>query len=253
MLRQPDGTTCGPTCLHGIYQYYNDPIALDEVTSQAGNVPWGGTLAVLLGCHALARGYSATAYSYNLGVFDPTWFHDTGEARPSLPDKLRARARLRRGPRHVAEIHGYREFLALGGRIRFDDLSEDLIAGHLVAGRPILAGVSATYLYRTPRERGKASVDDDVRGDPSGHFVVLTGYRARGRMVTVADPLDPNPPFHARVFDVGMDRLLGAIMLGVLTYDANLLVIEPPAPGAPPLRAVTGRPGMKRKGWTWRF
>ena len=34
------------------------------------------TLAVLLGCHALRRGYEATIYTFNLQVFDPTWFEE---------------------------------------------------------------------------------------------------------------------------------------------------------------------------------
>jgi hypothetical protein len=35
---------------------------------------------------------------------------------------------------------------------------------------------------------------------------------------------------------VGLDRLAGAILLGVLTYDANLLVIEPKRKSSRPRR-----------------
>jgi hypothetical protein len=45
----------------------------------------------------------------------------------------------------------------------------------------------------------------------------------------VADPYHDNPipgPGGSN-YRVGIIRLLGAIMLGVLSYDANLLVIEP--------------------------
>jgi len=45
--------------------------------------------------------------------------------------------------------------------------------------------------------------------------------------VSVADPLDDNPRFSSRHYRVGIDRLIGAILLGVVTYDANLLVIRP--------------------------
>jgi hypothetical protein len=37
-----------------------------------------------------------------------------------------------------------------------------------------------------------------------------------------------NPKYGSQYYKVGIDRLLGAILLGVLTHDANLLVIHPP-------------------------
>src|SRR6185436_4624146 len=71
---QPDEVTCGPTCLHALYQYYHDTVPLKEVVSGVKHLKTGGTLAVMLGNHALKRGYKAHIYTYNLNVFDPTWF-----------------------------------------------------------------------------------------------------------------------------------------------------------------------------------
>ncbi|MFN7262161.1 MAG: peptidase-C39 like family protein, partial [Cyclobacteriaceae bacterium] len=71
---QPDDITCGPTCLHAIYQYYHDDIPLKEVVNEVKSLKTGGTLAVMLGNHALKRGYKAHIYTYNLNVFDPSWF-----------------------------------------------------------------------------------------------------------------------------------------------------------------------------------
>jgi hypothetical protein len=45
--------------------------------------------------------------------------------------------------------------------------------------------------------------------------------------VTVADPMYPNPRFAALKYNMSVDRVIGAVLLGILTYDANLLVIEP--------------------------
>jgi hypothetical protein len=36
---------------------------------------------------------------------------------------------------------------------------------------------------------------DDVRGQPQGHFVVLSEYDTETREVVVADPLGENPRF----------------------------------------------------------
>jgi hypothetical protein len=56
---------------------------------------------------------------------------------------------------------------------------------------------------------------------------VLCGYDKQQRKVLVADPYLPNPLADDHYYDVELDRLVCAILLGVLTYDANLLIIEP--------------------------
>ena len=73
MLPQPDDTTCGPTCLHAVYRYYDDPVPLPQLIDEVEPLSTGGTLAVSLACHALRRRYRATIYTYNLTLFDPTW------------------------------------------------------------------------------------------------------------------------------------------------------------------------------------
>src|SRR5918993_4209200 len=71
---QPDEVTCGPTCLQALYQYYNDTVPLKDVIRDVKKLRTGGTPAVMLGNHALKRGYKAYIYTYNLNVFDPSWF-----------------------------------------------------------------------------------------------------------------------------------------------------------------------------------
>ena len=57
----------------------------------------------------------------------------------------------------------------------------------------MITGLSATYLYRAVRDIPDTNADDDVRGEPVGHFVVLTGYRRDTREILIADPLEGNP------------------------------------------------------------
>lgn len=230
---QPDDTTCGPTCLHAVYRFYGDPIPLEQVIDECEPLETGGTLAVCLACHALRRGFDAKIYTYNLEVFDPTWFGPDGRVKKDidLSSKLAARLDAKRESRQEvrlrADIRNFLDFLELGGRVRFEDLTPAMIRNQLAKGRPLLTGLSATFLYRSMRQWGPKDADDDVQGDPAGHFVVLCGYYPRRREVLVADPLEDNPPFLSHKYTVGIDRLVGAILLGVLTYDANLLVIEP--------------------------
>jgi len=149
MLPQPDDATCGPTCLHAVYRYDGDPIPLAQVIEETRTIESGGTLAVMLALHALRRGYRATIYTYNLRMFDPTWFT---LPRARLPDKLRRQVRQKHDERLQQATGAYLEFLRLGGRLVFEDLTSALLRRHLVAGRPILTGLSATYLYRCARE-----------------------------------------------------------------------------------------------------
>jgi len=223
---QPDDTTCGPTCLHAVYRYYGDDLALEDVVEQTRRLEGGGTLAVYLALHALSRGYEATIYTYNLQVFDPTWFQP---GAPDLRERLRLRAQRRRSPKLRAAATAYREFLDRGGEIRFEDLTTALLRRHLRRGVPVLTGLNATYLNRWPRERvdGHHAVEDDVGGDPMGHFVVVHGYQKKTRQALVADPLADNAN-HSHHYSVPISRLQCAILLGIMTYDANLLMIEPP-------------------------
>jgi len=240
MLAQPDDETCGPTCLHAVYRYWGDRVTLEETIASSRNLAESGvgrgTIAAMLGAHALGRGYDATLYTFNLHMFDPTWFSAGGSASgEKLSEKLRAQAgarpsgneRRQEDQRFQISTDAYLEFLRLGGQVRFRDLTSRLISGFINDGRPVLTGLSSTYLYRCAREFGDNDDYDDVRGSPAGHFVVVHGYEKKGRRVTVSDPLADNPGFERQRYTVKMSRLVPAIMLGVLTHDANLLVIEP--------------------------
>lgn len=220
---QPDDVTCGPACLHGLYRHYGDDVPLDRVVADIQTLDEGGTLDVFLANHALKRGYGVTILTYNLDLFDPTWFALSNEA---LRERLSAQAKVKPWARLQTATRGYDEFLRLGGKLELLDLEPSLLRRHLRRG-PLITGLSATYLYRAVRDVPATNAADDVRGEPVGHFVVLTGYRRDTREILIADPLKANPLVRSRYYAVQVQRLIGAILLGVMTYDANLLVIEP--------------------------
>lgn len=226
--RQPDDITCGPTCLHAVYRYFGDELPMAQLMAEIPVLEQGGTLGVLLANHALARGYSATMLTWSLRVFDPSWFRPDA---PPLRERLLARAERARTPKLALACRAHAEFVERGGQLELVDLEPGVLRRFLKRRLPILTGVSATFLYRSKRERPDDNVPDDVNGDPVGHFVVLTGYDAQEREVLVSDPLHPNPLAQAHTYPVAIDRVVGAIYLGVLTYDANLVIIEPPKRG----------------------
>ena len=222
---QPTDETCGPTCLHAVYDFLGDPLPLDQVIAEVTHLRTGGTLAPYLGLHALERGYRATLHTYNLRLFDPTWF----DASTPIAARLEAQAVAKPSSRLRTATTAYLDFLGAGGVLRFEELTPDLIRRPLSTGLPVMTGLSATYLYGSERElyEDGVAIEDSIRGEPTGHFVVLHGYDASTDSVMVADPYLENPIAGGSTYRVGIVRLLGAILLGVLSYDGNLLVIEP--------------------------
>jgi hypothetical protein len=233
ILPQPDFTTCGPTCLHAVYGYYGDTLALPELIKEITSVEEGGTLGVILANHALRRGYRATLYTYKLQVFDPTWFLPNAA---DLRISLREQAKKKDDPKLALATKAYIEFLDLGGELRLEDLTSRLIRSHLKRGTPILTGLSSTYLYRCAREKWPEAEYDDIRGEATGHFVVLCGYNRQNKTVLVADPLLPNPVAEGQYYAVRLERLICAILLGILTYDGNLVILTPKEPAPVPRR-----------------
>ncbi|CCB85797.1 MULTISPECIES: C39 family peptidase [Parachlamydia] len=227
MLPQPNEVTCGPTCLQAVYHYYGDEVPLPKVIEEVPSLEEGGTLAVLLACHALKRGYDATIYTYNLQVFDPTWFEPKPLSNIQLAQKLKAQADAKKNKKLQIATNAYLEFLRLGGKIRFRDLSRSLIRHYLRQGVPILTGLSSTFLYHSCREIGASSQQDDILGQPEGHFVVLFGYDNQKKQILIADPFVRNPYSYDLKYSMGVDRTICSILLGVLTYDANFLLIRP--------------------------
>ncbi len=225
ILNQPDDNSCGPTSLHAVYNYMGYRIGLETLLEEVKSLSEGGTLAMLLGFDALKRGFHAIIYSYNLKVFDPSWENlDCKE----LVNKLEEQLKFKNGKKFTEATMAYIQFISAGGEILFEDLSPELLHWYFDRQLPVLAGLSANYLYKCPREYSKSSsniVFDDIRGEPQGHFVVLHGVAKKG-FIKVADPYKRNPISESNYYEVDPIRLINAIHLGIVTYDANLLIIS---------------------------
>jgi hypothetical protein len=225
---QPTETTCGPTCLHAVYTYYGLNLSIDEIIDEVPSLEDGGTIAVMLAQHALRNGFHTKIYTYNLGIFDPTWFQPNQLNPESLQIKLKERGK-KKSKKHIKlACQAYIDYLSLGGELRMHELDHQLIRTYLKKGIPILTGLSSTYLYQSERVYydGETHFLDDVMGDPEGHFVVLESYDSHTRTVTVLDPYQQNPYSEELKYTIDIDRLINSILLGVLTHDANLLIVE---------------------------
>jgi len=162
ILPQPTDESCGPTCLHAVYDYYGDNLPLESVINDVKQVKGGGTMAVMLGNHALSRGYDAAIYTYNLQVFDPTWF----QTETDISVKLEEQTRHKPSKKLKQATKAYQRFLKMGGTLHFEELRPSLIRKILGDGIPILTGLSATYLYQESREIPINNQHHDTKGYP---------------------------------------------------------------------------------------
>lgn len=224
IVPQPDDSTCGPTTLHAVYNYYNYQIDLPHLIHDIKYLDEGGTLAVFLGLDALKRGFKARIITYNLMTFDPSW---SNLEMSGLRQKLIQQLRYKKNRKLQKAILAYIDFLELGGIISFEPLRPSLFKTFFDKKTPILTGLSATYLYQSKREiyENDQAVYDDLRGVPQGHFVVLSGYTDEGK-IKVADPYPHNPLSLNNHYEIDASRLINSILLGIYTYDANLLIIN---------------------------
>jgi hypothetical protein len=226
MTRQPDNTSCGPTALTAVYHYFKDFIPVEQVIKEVTQFEkGGGTLAVILGLHALSRGYDVTLYSYNLNIFDPTWSAITHE---QMIEKLELQLKEKGNDEKFKTASlAYIKFLKNDGRLRLQRISSDLIRKYVMLDLPVLTGLSATYLYWNKRTNPVTNICDDIAGGPEGHFVVLHGIDLGRSVVKVGDPWHKNPFDNSLHYSVSMDILIASILLGIVTYDGNLLIIRP--------------------------
>ncbi|WP_146537411.1 cysteine peptidase family C39 domain-containing protein [Rubripirellula reticaptiva] len=229
---QPTQTACGPTCLAAVYEYWDRPVDLHELVGKITELDTGGTLAVDLACDALERGFMAEIVTYNLQLFDPTWFDGEGEMK-SADELVKKLSRQLGAKQHRTDIdvmrltaatNTYLRFLHLGGKVRMQPLDDLLLVSMMARETPVLCGLSATYLYQESREKPSGDSDDEA-GDPTGHFVVLHGFDPIKRTVLIADPLHPNPMAPTNKYIAPLSRVTSAILLGIVTFDANLLTI----------------------------
>lgn len=229
MMTQPDDESCGISCLYSIYKYHGIDVSYEHLVQEVDRSLSGGTLAPLLGKNALLHGCNVTLYTNNLILFDPTWFNHPNDSNDFLAQKLIEQLK-RKNPRLLGATHLFLEYLSLGGKVSFRIINVDLLEGYFARSIPVMAALNSTYLYDTSREDfdelGNA-ISDDIMGKPCGHFVVLYGHERNEKLITVADPFVKNPLSRQNYYKVSPDRLINAIMLGLSTYDGNLLIIEP--------------------------
>ena len=142
---QPNDETCGATCLHAIYRYYGLDISHEEVILGVKKSLSGGTLATLLGTHALQQGFNVTVYTNNLYIVDPSWFDlDGSSVEELICAKLEEQLKYKHNKDLVSITKACLEYFKLGGQMRFQTLTKELLEHYFEKNIPIMTGLSAT-------------------------------------------------------------------------------------------------------------
>ena len=121
--------------------------------------------------------------------------HGFASKSVNLADKLQAQAKAKRRLKLQVATSGYLDFLKAGGAIRFMDLNRALLR-RLLQTRPTRSDWFECNLSVSlgSRVRPRNDVDDDINGEPVGHFVLLTGYDRHKREILISDPTFSQPP-----------------------------------------------------------
>ena len=90
-----------------------------------------------------------------------------------------------------------------------------MIERALAAGVPF-RWVAADSVY------GVGDIERNLRQAGKGY-----AYDAEHKHIIIADPYRENPISKNNYYSVKVHSLINAILLGIITYDANFLIIEP--------------------------
>ncbi len=223
---QPTNTTCSPTALSMMLDYYNEDISVDEISSKVPQVysedgePFG-TINQQMATWCISLGYDVALYTFDCQVIDQSWAELSKE---KLCERLKARKDGWIVPAlekvwTVAYAQAYIDFLKADGELYIQPAVNTKLLYELLAEGPVLPCLCFNTLYgrgRTSNFDEKKSVKDDINGRTWNHSVVIYGYDEKGNFL-VADPIR-KPGLHV----VEPERMIAAISTAQIECD-NLL------------------------------
>jgi len=175
--------TCGSSSLQQVLAYYGVKLGLDEILKDIKKYKYG-TFMPYLGLYAKRLGFMPKIVTYDVKVFDPTWF---GLLVGQIIKKLETRSREMDVP-HVyrSECKAFVRYLKAGGAIEFDFIKKGRIIKELERKRPVIVDVCSTILHRKERKNRVKDKYSDTSGEPMYHAVVVSGHE-KGKFIIV-DP-----------------------------------------------------------------
>lgn len=212
------GPNCGPNALAQLMSFYGkevDPLELVKQTRMMGDF---GTWDADIGKTATLYGFKPRIITLNINTFTPQWY---SLGKQALIKKLQQRAKKVKGKLQKQNAQSFVDYLRAGGKLAFKPISREFLIDRLKK-RPIIVGLSSTYLYKLPPKK-QQKIDADFE---NGHFVVLDGYDPKTDKFSVVDPWYKIPFSKSGRYKLKSDELIAAIYLGEATYDCTVLELD---------------------------
>ncbi|MBT3984899.1 hypothetical protein HOD38_03165 [archaeon] len=222
-------SSCGHSSLLQVLAYYGTKLELKEVVNEISSCEVDdlklGASECELGLFAMKRDFKSTVISLDVRRFDATWFDLSKE---ELKKKLELRSKFLHNlsPEDFKEGQGtqyldnvtkyYSEYFEKDGKVKFLPISKELIKKYIDKKIPVIALVSSQLYFKKARKyNGKF---DDIKGKPTGHWIVVSGYTDKNFIIT--DPADDLEK------DGNVEMEQNYLISSINTYGPVILIIE---------------------------
>ncbi len=172
-----------------------------------------GTWSPYIGIYAMKLGYNVEIFTYDVSLFDPTWFNLSNK---SLIKKLKIAIKKIKDKDKKFGVRGYIDFLREGGKLTFKIPTKKILIKFLKKKIPPMAFVNSTAYYKRKRKDFKAGKRSEF-GEVGGHCIVISGYKNGKFIVT-----DPNY-FKGGIYEVPEDKLIFTWS----NWGGELVVVKP--------------------------
>lgn len=208
---------CGPMCLKNTYDYLGKQKTLKQIFKEMDVDEDTPTYLPQLARNLHSNNIQTTIVSSQSKVINFAWKDST---KAEIIAKLKRCVVRSKRPEMITEwdketLHTL-FYLQEGGDIKIDNITKELVNNYLQKGKIIITCVETSWLWGNRKIKGKA-IFNDVLGDQSGHFVVITGIK--NDKYIISDPY----PLNAKneIKEISQDHLIVATLI----WDAALIVI----------------------------
>jgi len=173
---------CGPSSLQQVLEYYGRKISLKDILANVKMFPFG-TPPPYLAIGAKKLGYKVRLISFDVNYVDPSW---KNSPKNEIIEKLKKRLPTIKNRIINRRTKGLIMALESGVELDIKIPSEKILIKYMKRGIPPIITLSYNVLHDYKRKLNDKL--DDVKGLPTGHYVVVSGYDDNNFIVT--DPFN---------------------------------------------------------------
>ncbi|MBP9758669.1 hypothetical protein KBD45_03165 [Candidatus Dojkabacteria bacterium] len=208
---------CGPMCLKNTYDYLGIQKTLKQIFKEMDVDEDTSTYLSQLARNLNANNVATTIVSSLSKVINYAWRNNTKE---EIISKLKRCVLRSKRPNMISEwdkelLHTL-FYLQEGGNIKIENITKEIINSYLKKGKIIITCVETSWFWGNRKILGKTTFDD-VLGDQSGHFVIITGIKNDKYIINYPYPLKEKNA----VTEINQDHLIVATLI----WDAQFIII----------------------------